>query len=445
MSGGVSMKYSIERGLKRVCPLARLFSTAAVAAVVFLNLSGCSGSREDHTKHEQEVSAVYACPMLCVPPTDKPGKCPVCGMELERVQETSTDTPDQPVISMSERSSILSKVETALVERREVSVSVRLNGKVVPDERKVFHIAARVPGRIEKIAADYTGMTLKQNDPLLTLYSPVLLSAQEELLQTKRSGDRTNLTASEDKLRLLGITREQTENLLKTGKASDLMTFVSPVNGTVISKDAVEGAYVKGGTKLYTIADLTTVWIVLDAYESDLPFLRTGQEAVFSTEAEPGTEYKSSISFIEPSLNEMTRTVPVRLEAENADSALKPGMFVRATVSAAVNARGKPAAASEAAADKPIVIPASAPLITGKRAIVYIANGAEGEYEGREVILGPRAGDHYVVLNGLSEGDRIVVRGSFRIDSALQIMGRPSMMTPAGTELTPVEKMNHEH
>ncbi len=188
----------------------------------------------------------------------------------------------------------------------------------------------------------------------------------------------------------------------------------------------------KTGARIYTIADLSQVWVQLDAYESDLRWVHPGQEVEFSAEAYPGESFKGEIAFIDPMVNPRTRTARVRVNLANPGGKLKPEMFVRAVVQAELD--------PEAGEENPLVIPASAPLITGKRAVVYVEK-EPGLYEGREVILGSRAGDYYVVEDGLHEGERVVSRGNFKIDSAIQILAKPSMMNPEGGGLVP----GHDH
>jgi len=241
------------------------------------------------------------------------------------------------------------------------------------------------------------------------------------------------------------------------------------MGGIVIHKHATEGMYVNTGTPIYTLADLSRLWVMLDAYESDLPWVRYGQEVEFLTEAYPGQVFKGKISFHDPILNAKTRTVKVRLNVDNPDGKLKPGMFVRSVLRAKV-AQGGAAMEPELAGkwicpmhpsiikdqpDKcdicemdlvateslfatvnepnqpPLVIPATAPLITGRRAIVYVRvpDAKKPTFEGREVVLGPRAGDYYLVKEGLAEGEIVVTNGNFKIDSALQIQAKPSMMS----------------
>jgi len=349
------------------------------------------------------------------------------------------------------------------------------------DESRLKSITSWVAGRLDRLYVDYTGVPVKKGDHLVWLYSPELISAQEEYLlalrnlKAKKSGTmgeiyRRTFKAAEEKLRLLGITDGQLKEIRNTKNPVDHMTIYAPIGGIVIHKNGVEGMYVKTGTRIYTIADLSHLWILLDAYETDIAWIRYGQEVEFTVEAYPGETFIGNVSFIDPILNEKTRTIKVRLNVENEEGKLKPGMFVRAIVKSKVAAGGKvidPAIAgkwigpmhpeiimdhagncpicgmplvtaeelgyveSPQANQAPLVIPASAPLATGKRAVVYVEKpGKVGVYEGREIVLGPRAGDYYLVNKGLREGEKVVVSGNFKIDSALQIMAKPSMMNP---------------
>jgi Cu(I)/Ag(I) efflux system membrane fusion protein len=356
-------------------------------------------------------------------------------------------------------------------------------GKVDYDETRVKNITAWVPGRIDRLYVDFTGITVSKGDHMVDLYSPELISAQAELLQAlKAAGSIKNntsdlmkrttlatLEASRDKLQLLGLTRAQIDNIESAGEPVTHITVYSPMGGIVIHKHATEGMYVNTGTPIYTLADLSRLWIMLDAYESDLPWIRYGQEVEFSTEAYPGQIFKGKISFRDPILNAKTRTVKVRLNVDNPDGKLKPGMFVRSVLRAKV-AQGGAVMDSELAGkwicpmhpsvvkeqpdkcdicemdlvateslyatasepnEPPLVIPATAPLITGKRAVVYVRlpNADKPTFEGRQIILGPRATDYYLVKEGLAEGEIVVTNGNFKIDSALQIQAKPSMMS----------------
>jgi len=418
----------------------------------------------------------------------KPGLCPICHMALVTLDFGDDAEAGPRELSVSATSKKLMEIETAAVEHRFVTAAVRMIGKVDYDETRVSYLTAWVPGRLDRLFVDYTGVPVRKGDHMVSLYSPELLGAQEELLQAVRAAKglansddallrRTTaatVDAAREKLRLWGLAPEQIRTIEQRGTADDHMTIYAPAGGIVIHKNAQEGMYVNTGTRIYTIADLSRVWVNLDAYESDLQWLKYGQKVVFSPESYPGETFTGTIAFIHPVLNETTRTVKVRVNVPNEDGRLKPGMFVRAVAQANVatggrimdavlarkwicpmhpevvkaepgtcDACGMPLVRAESLGyvgtepkpeDKPLVIPASAPLLTGKRAIVYVAVPGKDKptYEGREVVLGPRAGDYYLVKHGLTAGEQVVTKGNFKLDAELQIRAKPSMMTPEG-------------
>ena len=443
----------------------------------------------------------YACSMFCVPPMEKPGKCPVCGMEMVAVEEDVVGgaMSDQGLaeITLSPQAQKLAALQVSVVERRFADKEIRMVGKVEFDETRLGSITSRVPGRLDRLFVDYTGISVKKGDHLVYLYSPELLTAQEELIQALKAANDSRsspleglryavedaLEAARSKLRLWGLTLEQVDEIEKRGTPSDHLTIYAPIGGVVIKKHVVEGMYVDTGTPIYTIADLTHVWVKLDAYESDLGWVRYGQKVSFETEAYPGEKFQGTIAFIDPVLNLRTRTVKVRVNVSNEAGRLKPGMFVRAVVHSRIAAGGQVVAddalvgkwicpmhpeivkdapgkcdvcgmplvsaeslgyvsADASEAQAPLVIPVSAPLRTGTRAVVYVAvPDKPGRYEGRQVTLGPRAGDVYIVYDGLQEGEIVVTNGAFKIDSAMQILARPSMMSPGGGSTPP----SHHH
>ncbi len=450
-----------------------------------------SPATHDAAHHPLEPAVeVWTCSMHPHIQRDGPGQCPICGMDLIPVrQEASSKTDEESrQITLSPAQKARMRIATVPVERRYPTVEIRLVGKVTYDETRLAYITAWVPGRIDDLFVDYTGVRVKEGDHMVELYSPELLSAQEELLQALRAmANLSNSTvasvrrsaagtvdAARDKLRLWGLSADQIAEIERSGKASELVTIYSPASGVVIDRNAQEGMYVETGTRIFTVADLDEVWVQLDAYESDLQWLRYGQTVHFTTEAYSGEDFNGIVSFIDPVLDSQTRTVNVRVNVDNRDGRLKPEMFVRAKVAAqlARHARvfdpsliGKwvspmhpeiikdapgqcdicgmdlvPAetlgysSVSDVNHGAPLIIPATAPLLTGTRAIVYVEQeGADRPtYVGREVVLGPRAGDSYVVESGLSEGELVVVSGNFKIDSALQIHAKPSMMNSGG-------------
>jgi len=465
-----------------------LILVAGIAIFVIGRLSGGSRDAPVHEAHgtAPEQAETWTCSMHPQIQLPKPGACPLCGMDLIPLEDNSDEEAGLRELSVSETSARLMRLETTPVERRFVEAEVRMTGKVNYDETQVSYITAWLPGRLERLFVDYTGVQVSKGDHMVSIYSPELLVAQQELLQAIESVQRlkdSNLAiirevagatveASREKLRLWGLTSRQIQAIESRGTLTDQVTLSAPVGGIVIHKNAQEGMYVKTGDRIYTLADLSRVWVELDAYESDLPWLRYGGRVDFTSEAWPGETFTGTISFIDPILDTATRTVRVRVIVENPENKLKPGFFVRAIVRPRLAKDGKvmdpdlvgkwispmhpevvkdgpgscdvcgmPLVPAEelgyVAAESvhaPLVIPASAVLLTGKRAIVYVeVPGKEKPtYEGREILLGPKAGSIYIVRRGLREGEQVVSRGAFKLDAELQIQAKPSMMTPEG-------------
>lgn len=448
------------------------------AFVLGFMIRGCwQGSDSVHSRAvgdaERQVT-MWTCSMHPQIRQPAPGKCPICAMDLIPVDTGPIGLRE---IEFSEEAAKLMEIETSIVERKFVTAEIRMVGKIDYDETRLKNITAWVPGRIDRLYVDFTGITVSKGDHMVYLYSPELISTQRELLLPSLKD------AAREKLRLLGLAAEQIEEIEKTGQPTDHITIYAPIGGVVIERHATEGMYVETGTKIYTIADLSNLWVKLDAYESDMMWIRYGQEVEFVTEAYPGEVFMGEISFIHPVLNAKTRTIKLRVNVENPDGKLKPEMFVRAVVRAKVAQSGmvmdpemagkwicpmhpdvvKTQAGScdicgmdlvtteslgyvkaDTPKEAPIVIPASAPLITGKRAVVYVQlpDKERPTYEGREIVLGPRAGDYYIVESGLTESEIVVTNGNFKIDSAMQIQAKPSMMSKEG-EKAPMGHHSH--
>lgn len=444
----------------------------------------------DHAESE-DGETLWTCSMHPQIQQSKPGKCPICGMDLIPLEEDTGQKLGDRQLRLSETAQKLADIQTYPVERRSLTRDVRMAGKIDFDETRLEYITAWVPGRLDRLFVDYTGVPVKKGDHMVSLYSPEVLTAQEELIQAIETAEnlnrselgimrrtaKTTVETAREKLRLWGLTDQQIKQIEQTGSPSDHITIYAPAGGIVVHKNAVEGMYVQTGTRIYTIADLSKLWVKFDAYESDLQWLRYGQKVSFTAEAYPGETFEGRIAFIDPVLTSKTRTVKVRVNVSNEDGRLKPDMFVRGQVHSTVAGAGKvisevlagkwicPMHPSEIAGDPgkcgicgmplvsseslgyvdaedpeaelPLAIPETAPLITGKRAVVYVKlPDQEGVFEGREVRLGPKAGKFYVVKSGLDEGDLVVTNGNFKIDSAMQIRAKPSMMSPPQTEET---------
>ena len=500
----------MENGKDKKVTYRKLFKIVAIVIVAFLagyffKLFSQQSPPATLNKHPSQQAAVegtvWTCSMHPSIRQPKPGKCPICFMDLIPIKVGSVTDAGSRQLVVSEEAAKLMEIETAAVQRKFVAVEVRMVGKIDFDETRVKNITAWVPGRIDRLYVDFTGITVNKGDHMVELYSPQLISAQAELLQASKAAGSINtessdlikrttsatLQAAREKLRLLGLTDEQIDKIEGSGKPATHITIYSPMSGVVVQKNAAEGMYVDTGMPIYTVADLSRLWVKLDAYESDLVWIRYGQEVEIITEAYPGEIFKGKITFIDPILNDKTRTVKLRVNVDNSQGKLKPQMFVRAVVNSNVAEGGKVMAPEMAGkwicpmhpdivkdapgscdicgmdlvtteslgyvkvdtlAQAPLVIPASAPLITGKRAVVYVRlpNTEKPTYEGREITLGPRAADYYIVESGLAEGELVVTKGNFKIDSALQIQAKPSMMNPVGEKMpAPSGAGEHRH
>ena len=312
------------------------------AAVVAFGLGyavrwGCAPSqakkptRVPTTRRAAARTKWWTCSMHPAIKLPKPGLCPICNMKLIPLDVGETDAGSLRTLTVSDSARKLMEIQTAPVERKFVEVRVRMVGKIDYDETRLKYITAWMSGRLDKLHVDYTGVPVKKGEHLAELYSPELISAQEERLQSLetvkgleesdisivRETAEATVTAAREKLRLWGLKPDQIAAIEKRGKPTDHMTIYAPTGGIVIHKNAQESMYVKTGTKLYTIADLSQVWIRLDAYESDLKWLRYGQKVEFTVEAYPGEQFFGTVAFIDPILTQTTRTVKVRVNALN--------------------------------------------------------------------------------------------------------------------------------
>ena len=382
---------------------------------------------EEKHDHSTEVvqGTTWTCAMHPQIRMSEPGKCPICGMELIPLVKSGTSSIDPDAVQLSKEAAQLANVLTSLVSRQKPVKEVRLYGKVQADERLLQSQVAHIPGRIERLFVNFTGEQVSKGQVLAQIYSPELITAQQELLEAAKTktSQPAIYEAAKEKLRQWKLTDNQIESIEGSGLTKTTNDIVSNTSGIVTARLVNEGDYVSQGTALLRIADLSKVWILFDAYESDLQFLSKGEKISFTLQALPGNDYSGNIVFIDPLIDPVTRVAKVRVETDNHSGKLKPEMFASGIVLSTLEEYSKN-----------VVIPKSAVLWTGKRSIVYVKQSGANEpvFKMREIGLGPSLGESYIVTDGLSEGEEIVTSGTFSVDAAAQLEGKPSMMNPRG-------------
>ena len=404
---------------------------------------GRGGHSVDASLHEHDLQPVKAeggeieystCTMHPSVKMKEPGKCPICAMDLVpvrkesggagagRATESAPAVPEKSLFTVDPRRQQMIGVRTDAVATRRLDRTISTIGRVSLDERRITHVHTKFSGWINKVFVDYTWQHVRKGEPLFTIYSPELVSTQEEYLlavkaqstlgdhaiQEVSGGAHSLLKAARRRLLLWDISEDQIEKLARTGEVRKDLVVHSPAEGHVTHRNAFENMRVEPGTEIYTIADHSSVWVHVEIYEHDIPLVRLGQHASMTVESYPGRRFFGKVTYIEPHVMEQTRTLRVRLEFPNADLTLKPGMY--AEVKLNVPSRTV------------VAVPDSAVLRTGERDIVFVDHG-EGRMELRQVQLGGRAGDYYAVLKGLKVGEKIVVAGNFLIDAESKVQG----------------------
>ena len=380
----------------------------------------------------------WTCPMHPSVIRPEPGSCPICGMDLVPVEETKTgeksDVEGHGVMVIEPEKQQLIGVVTTPVERRALERRVRTVGLVTIDETRVSHVHTKVEGWIETVYAGETGKIVREGDPLLTIYSPELVSTQEEYLLALRSRERTKespfeevrrsgesmVSAARRRLELWDITDAEIARLEKTGEVRKALTLYAPSSGYVMEKEhALAGMRVTPGMKLYEVADLSRVWVEADVYEFEAPLVKVGQEARLTLAALPGRVFRGQCTYIYPTVEERTRTLTSRFEFANPKLELKPGMYADVEVLAP--------------SEEQLAVVQDAVLDTGTRKIVFVQEG-EGTFRPREVTLGARMAGYYPVLSGLEEGERVVSSPNFLIDSESRFQAAMEAMKATSDE-----------
>ncbi|NQU53708.1 MAG: efflux RND transporter periplasmic adaptor subunit [Bacteroidetes bacterium] len=388
-----------------------------------------SQEMESHEGHDHESAdpTTWTCSMHPQIKQDKPGDCPICGMDLIPLasMDSGGDDVDPNEITMSESAAKLASIQTMVVETGTPQKSIHLQGKIQEDERRISELTARFGGRIEELFVNFKGQNVRKGEKLATIYSPELVTSQRELLEaiSYKETRPALYKAAKGKLKLWDLNDEQIKAIEENGEPQLYFDVLSPMSGTVTMRHVALGDYVKEGTALFKVVDLTRVWALFDAYESDLPWIKVNDEVEYTIQSLPGKTYSGKVSFIDPFIDGKTRVAKVRVDLKNPKLEIKPEMFTTGILESKIAGSGNE-----------ILIPKTALLWTGKRAVVYVKvqDRENPSFLYREIVLGPEAGNFYVVADGLNEGEEIAVNGVFKIDAASQLQGLPSMMNPDG-------------
>jgi membrane fusion protein, copper/silver efflux system len=392
---------------------------------------------ETNVEHT-EINSSWTCSMHPQIQLPEFGQCPICFMDLIPSEAGSGDDSNV-VLTMSNSARKLAEIQTTTVNRTKAIANIKLSGMVAFDKTKTQTISAWADGRITKLFIDFVGSEFENGDALYSIYSPQIISAQEEFVQLIKSQNSYESSASllnlaKEKLYLLGMTISQIDDLKQSLQVKNEITIYSQNSGTVISLYKSSGEYVKTGSSIFLTSDLHSLWLELDAHENEITMLKIGQTLEYNVNSIPGKIFKGIIDFIQPNLSK-SRTVKVRVNVDNSLLTLKPKMFVTALVNSRINNQNEVVSDNDSV-ENPLLVPVTSVLRTGTRAIVYLQDESEEKptFFGETVTLGHRVGENYIVLKGLNEGDVVVTNGVFKIDSALQLKGKTTMMNPKKSE-----------
>ena len=385
----------------------------------------------EHEYVQDPVTQLWTCSMHPQIRMEEPGNCPICGMELiplEATDESSENIAADEIV-MNEQSYQLANIQTTVVEKASAKKEIRLLGRVKPDERRLYSQVSHIPGRIERLYVNFTGEKVYNGQKIVRIYSPELISAQKELFEAIKSKDiyPQLYTASRNKLKLWKLSDKQIDAIEATGNVQEQIDILSDHSGYVMKRNVEVGDYIKAGENLFEIANLSSVWVMFEAYEADIPWIHVNDMVEFKIQAIPSKTFKGKITYVDPFVSSNTRVAKVRVEVNNPGNKLLPEMYASGIIQAKMKGM-----------ENTIVIPKSAVLWTGKRAVVYVKVPHEKtiSFVYREIELGQDMGQFYSVQEGLEEGEVVATNGVFRIDASAQLLGQKSMMNPEGGKIS---------
>ncbi|MFT7899670.1 efflux RND transporter periplasmic adaptor subunit [Tenacibaculum ascidiaceicola] len=386
----------------------------------WLLFGGSSKSEVAHDHNTAETGKMWTCSMHPQIMQPEPGDCPICGMDLIPA-EVGAEGLAANQFKLTKNAMALANVQTTVIGNAiSADNTITLSGKIAENEKSNAVQVSYFAGRIERLNVNFTGEKIRKGQLLATVYSPELVKAQQELLTAAsvKENQPALYKAVRNKLKLWKLSENQINQIEKTGKVKENFPVYATVSGTVSEKLVEQGDYVSQGQALLKIANLNSVWANFDVYENQISNFKVGQDISIITNAYPNETFKAKVSFIDPVLNQETRTVTMRAVLNNSKGKFKPAMFVTGKVEA-----------TEKQTEQQLSIPATAVLWTGKRSVVYVKpDASKPVFEMREVVLGGRAGENYLVEKGLKSGEEIVMNGVFTIDASAQLQGKKSMM-----------------
>lgn len=465
-----------------------LFFAAGVAILAVLGIAQRTGwiSAGDGTAATSNAPAAakvdYICPMMCTPPQQVPGRCPVCAMELVPASGGGSGGDERSVV-VDPATRRVANIQTASVQRVPARRTIRTVGEVGYDEGKMKTISAYTTGRFDRMYVDYVGAVVKQGDRLAEFYSPELHAAQVEYLQAIDSAARRGslgvvqdanqrmLANTRQRLVEMGMSVDQVQRLSQDRQAMNRLDIVAPIHGTVIERLVVEGEYVKEGQPVFRLADLSTVWLMLELFPRDAAAVRYGQAVEARLKSLPDRVFHGRIAFVDPEVKQQSRTVSVRVVLENEPGVIRIGDYASATIEVPVGADSNqpvydPALANKwisprhphvvsdepgncrlcgvelvpatqlgftavpQPADSQLVVPRTAVLSAANQSVVYVETET-GRFEIRRVVTGPTIGSNIVISRGLAVGENVATSGNFLLDSQMQLAGNPSLIDPS--------------
>lgn len=392
------------------------------------NSSTAGSDTHDHSSETAEQ--MWTCSMHPQIMTSAPGDCPICGMELIPVQSSAEGLAANE-IKMTKNAMALANIQTIKVGSSVASDDegmMSLSGKIAANEENNAVQSSYFDGRLEQLNISYEGQQVSRGQLLATIYAPQLVAAQQELITASslKESQPGLYQAVKTKLKNWKLSESQINTVESSGKVKENFPVYATVSGTVVQVMAAEGDYLKQGQPILKLNNLNSVWAEFDAYESQLASLKVGQQLKVTTNAYANKEFDASVSFIDPVLNNATRTISLRATLQNTEDIFKPGMFVTGKLKGEINKN-----------EESLRVPASAVMWTGERSVVYIkTNPNEPVFEMREVTIGSRSGENYTITSGLQKGDEIVTNGTFTVDAAAQLQGKNSMMNQGKQEVS---------